>query len=88
MVSQEIKVTNPRGVHARPSLKIVQSSLEFKSKIFIEKGKIKISASSMISLLSLTISHGDKLTIIADGPDEEEALAFIVDIFERNFDEA
>ncbi|MBN2651939.1 MAG: HPr family phosphocarrier protein [Spirochaetales bacterium] len=87
MISKEIEITNPKGIHARPSTMIVQASLKFDSEIFLQKDGVKVSASNIMSILTLAAVFGDKLMIIVDGPDDKEAMDHMVEIFRRKFDD-
>ena len=46
---------------------------EFKSQVFIEVGTKKINAKSIMGMMSLQLSTGDELTVVADGDDETMA---------------
>jgi phosphotransferase system HPr (HPr) family protein len=52
----------------------IQKASNYKSEIWIEKGERKANAKSLLGLLSLGISSGTKVVIIADGEDEEKAI--------------
>lgn len=74
MVSRNIQVNNQVGLHARPATFFIQKSSEFKSSIWVEKNNRKVNAKSLLGVLSLGITKGTEITVIADGPDEEEAV--------------
>ncbi|MBE7039783.1 MAG: HPr family phosphocarrier protein [Ruminococcaceae bacterium] len=74
MVSRNIQVNNQVGLHARPATFFIQKSSEFKCSIWVEKNNRKVNAKSLLGVLSLGITKGTEITIIADGPDEQEAL--------------
>lgn len=74
MVTKDITVTNPSGLHARPATRLVKKASSFKSEIYIEfKGK-KANVKSLIGVLSLGIVKGSPITVEAKGPDENEAV--------------
>jgi len=54
--------------------KLIQKASEYESNIWIQKEDRKANAKSLLGLLSLGISPGDRITIITDGRDEETAL--------------
>jgi len=54
--------------------KLIQKASEYESNIWIQKEERKANAKSLLGLLSLGISPGDRITIITDGRDEETAL--------------
>lgn len=74
MVSKNIQVNNQVGLHARPATFFIQKSSEFKSGIWVEKNDRRVNAKSLLGVLSLGITKGTEITVIADGPDEEEAV--------------
>ncbi|MBE7036744.1 MAG: HPr family phosphocarrier protein [Ruminococcaceae bacterium] len=74
MISREIVVQNQVGLHARPATFFIQKSNEFKSGIWVEKNGRRVNAKSLLGVLSLGITKGTKITVIADGADEQEAL--------------
>ncbi|MGN1059151.1 MAG: HPr family phosphocarrier protein [Clostridia bacterium] len=74
MLSREVVVQNQVGLHARPATFFIQKSNEFKSGIWVEKNDRRVNAKSLLGVLSLGITKGTKITVIADGADEQEAL--------------
>ena len=71
---------NPAGLHARPAAQIVERAKEFEATIELASGKRTANARSIMSVLALGADTGDQVTITADGPDEDEAVDFIVGI--------
>ena len=71
---------NQIGLHARPATAFVQKANEFKSSIWIEKDERHVNAKSLLGVLSMGIVQDTEITIIADGVDEENALAELVDL--------
>ena len=74
MLSKEVVVHNQVGLHARPATFFIQKSNEFKSGIWVEKNDRRVNAKSLLGVLSLGITNGTHITIIADGSDEVEAV--------------
>ncbi len=74
MLSKEVVVHNQVGLHARPATFFIQKSNEYKSGIWVEKKDRRVNAKSLLGVLSLGITKGTHITIIADGPDEEDAI--------------
>ena len=87
MLSKEVIVQNQVGLHARPATFFIQKSNEFKSSIWIEKKDRRVNAKSLLGVLSLGITKGTKITVIADGADEEEALEALSGLIGANIDE-
>ncbi len=87
MVSNEVTVQNSVGLHARPATFFIQRANEFKSSVWVEKDERRVNAKSLLGVLSLGIIKGTKISIIADGSDEEEAVKTLVELIESNFSE-
>jgi phosphocarrier protein len=87
MTEKTIVIKNRAGMHARPSSLVVQTTKNFSSSIYLEKGRDRINAKSIMGLLTLAASYGTEVKIIAEGDDEEEAVAALADLFDSKFAE-
>jgi len=87
MTRKDTKVQNRAGLHARPAALIVQAAGQFESSIFIEKDSEKINAKSIMGLLTMGAAYGTDLAITAEGPDEEDAVNALIELFENRFEE-
>ena len=87
MISKDVVVQNQVGLHARPATFFIQKSNEFKSSIWVEKNDRRVNAKSLLGVLSLGITKGTHIAVIADGPDEQEALEALAALIGANFDE-
>ena len=87
MLEQEIVITNKLGLHARASAKLVQLVQGFKATVWLISRGREINAQSIMGVMMLAAGLGTTLTIRAEGPDEQAALAAVVELFERKFDE-
>lgn len=85
MLSKEVTVQNQVGLHARPATFFIQKANEYKSNIWVEKDERKVNAKSLLGVLSLGITRGTTITIIADGVDEESAIAGLTELIGSNF---
>lgn len=65
---------NATGLHARPAAVFANAAKQFQSDIRVQHGKKKVNAKSLISVLTLGVESGGRISITADGPDEETAL--------------
>ena len=74
MISREITIQNNVGLHARPATFFIQKANSYKASIWVEKDDRRVNAKSLLGVLSLGIVKGMTVTLIADGPDESEAL--------------
>ena len=87
MYMKEAVVNNQVGLHARPATFFIQKANEFKSSIWVEKDERKVNAKSLLGVLSLGIVKGTPIKLIADGPDEKEAVESLVELVESGFAE-
>lgn len=74
MIVKDIMVQNQVGLHARPATFFIQKANEFRSSIWVEKEERRANAKSLLGVLSLGITGGTDIRIIADGQDEAEAV--------------
>ncbi len=87
MFVKEVKVQNQIGLHARPATFFIQKANEFKSSIWVEKEERRVNAKSLLGVLSLGIVGNTDIRVIADGTDEEAAVAALVKLVESGFAE-
>ena len=79
-VKKDVLVQNQVGLHARPATFFIQKANEFKSSIWVEVEDRKINAKSLLGVLSMGITKGTRVSIIAEGPDEEEAVKALTEM--------
>lgn len=87
MLERDIVVSNRLGLHARASAKLVQLVSGFKSTVWLVSKGREVNAQSIMGVMMLAAGMGTALTVRADGADEETALAAVIDLFDRKFDE-
>ncbi len=83
MVTNEIQVKNPTGLHARPATLLVKRASSFKSDVSIMYNGRKANAKSLIGVLSLGVVMGSTITIITSGEDEEKAALELTELIHR-----
>jgi len=87
MAEKTVTITNRAGIHARPAAVLVQAAKDFKSNIYLEKGRTRINAKSIMGILALAATYRTELKLIAEGEDEEAAVDAIARLFESKFEE-
>ena len=87
VISKEVTINNQVGLHARPATFFIQKANEFKSSIWIEKDDRRVNAKSLLGVLSLGIVKGTSVNIVADGVDENEAIATLSALIDSDFSE-
>ena len=84
-LSRDVVVQNRYGIHARPAALLVKTASRFACEILLEKNGVKVNAKSIMGLLTLEGNHGARLRIHATGADAAEAVAALVELFDRKF---
>ena len=87
MTEATTTIENKTGIHARPASVFVQKASSFKSKIQLKaKGKT-VDAKSILMIMSMGLVKGTEVTIVADGPDEADAVAALKGLVDSKFGE-
>ena len=87
MYMKDVKVQNKIGLHARPATFFIQKANEYKSAIWVEREERRVNAKSLLGVLSLGIVKGTPIKLIADGPDEKEAVEALYKMISSDFSE-
>ena len=80
-------INNEVGLHARPATFFIQKANEFKSSIWVEKDHRRVNAKSLLGVLSMGLTQGTEITIVAEGPDEVVAADSLAELISSNFSE-
>lgn len=62
------------GLHNKQATYFIQKANDFKSTIWVEVENRRINAKSLLGVLSMGIMTGTVVNIIAEGPDEVQAV--------------
>lgn len=87
MTREQVMITNKLGLHARAAAKLVHTASEFESAIFVGTEHEEVNAKSILGILTLAATKGTPLTVRAEGPDEQDAVLAIADLFADKFGE-
>lgn len=74
LVEKSVKVELDAGLQARPAAQFVQEANRYSAHLFLEKNGKRVNAKSIMGLMSLAITSGETITLLAEGADEEIAL--------------
>ena len=74
MLTKDIVVNNQVGLHARPATFFIQKANEYRCGIWVERDDRRVNAKSLLGVLSLGITKGSTIRLIADGSDEQLAI--------------
>jgi len=86
-VSQEVQITNMRGLHARASAKFVNLASQIDAEVEVEKDGNKVCGTSIMGLMMLGAAMGDSIVIHVHGMEAEAALKKLVELVEERFGE-
>lgn len=78
LVSESVIVPNPSGLHARPSAVLASLCKRFEAKLELQKGDKRANACSVVSIMALEVGRGDKVQLVARGPQAQVALEAVV----------
>lgn len=87
MIRKELQIVNKLGLHARAASHLVKTASDFSCRISVEKSGATANAKSIMGLMLLAAAKGHTVTVTADGPDEEAALAAIEELIRKRFHE-
>ncbi|KPP99783.1 HPr family phosphocarrier protein [Marinobacter sp. HL-58] len=87
MIRRPITIINKLGLHARAAAKLVATASEFESSVHISRNDRKVDAKSIMPVMMLAASQGTEVELIADGPDEAEAIEALVELINNYFGE-
>jgi phosphocarrier protein HPr len=80
-------ICNTRGLHARASAKFVKLASGYDAEIHVTRDGVTVNALSIMGLLMLGAGNGCGVEITAEGPQADEAVAALLDLVARRFDE-
>lgn len=84
MKTMTYTIQDELGIHARPAVVLVKEVKKFQSKITLEGNGKKAEAGKLLAIMGMGIKHGTEVTITAEGPDENEAIAAMEEFFKNN----
>lgn len=77
MVKKTITIELPSGLEARPVAMLVQLASQYESNIYVEDDTRHVNAKSIMGMMTLGLATGERVTVIADGSDEIQAVSDI-----------
>jgi len=89
MLERPLEIVNALGLHARAAAQLVRLACKFRCRITLARrdNGITANAKSILSVLYLAAGFGVDISVIAEGIDEQEAVAAIEDLFSSGFGE-
>ena len=89
MLEQRVTVINRLGLHARAAAHLVRAASSFVCAIRLDRTDhlVQADAKSILNVLLLSASRGTELRLVAEGPDEAEAIGSLSRLFAGGFGE-
>ena len=78
------KITDESGLHARPATILVNTVNKFASDVNVEYENKTVNMKSVMGVLSLGVTKGAQLKVIAKGSDEEALLSALTETMKEN----
>lgn len=83
MKHAEFTLINKAGLHARPAAIFVRELKKYQSKIIIKKDGKEADGKNLFQIMSLGADYGDKIEVIIEGVDEDEAYNKVVELLTK-----
>jgi len=74
ITSEAILISNTAGLHARPAAVLANVARKFACDIWVQRGDGRANAKSVTSLMNLDIRYNDKVNLVTQGPDAQDAI--------------
>jgi len=89
LAEASVLITHDVGLHARPSVKLTKLAKGFGARIDLALAEAGpwIDAKSIVKVMATKAPKGSMLYLRAEGDDAADAIAALVDLIERDFDE-
>ena len=87
MITQDVRVVNQLGMHARAAAKFVHLATKYQARVRVARDSREMDGKSIMGILLLAAARGSTITISAEGVDEQDALAALVALVASGFGE-
>ena len=87
MTEKMMQIINRQGMHARPAALLVSTADQYDSDVTLVKDGMEVNGKSIMGVMTLAAAYGTEILVRVDGPDEEETLSAIEEVFKAKFNE-
>jgi phosphocarrier protein HPr len=87
VISEQIRIINRLGLHARAAACFVKLAASFDSEIFLAYGEQNVNGKSIMGIMMLAASKGTEIVIEVNGSDEQKAAEALVNLINDRFGE-
>jgi len=88
MQQLEVEIANKLGLHARASAKLTQVAARYQSEVWLSRNSRRVNAKSIMGVMMLAAARGTTVIIETSGPDEQEAMAALLELIKGKFGES
>ncbi len=82
-----VRIANARGLHARAAALFAKTAQGFDARVRVRKAELEVDGTSIMDLMMLAAGPGSALEIVADGVQQDEALAALTALVDDHFHE-
>ncbi|MGB0956358.1 MAG: HPr family phosphocarrier protein [Panacagrimonas sp.] len=86
-VQREVEIVNRLGLHARAAAKLVTLASSFSADVRIRKDGRQVSGKSIMGVMMLAAAQGSRITLVAEGEDQVQALDALAQLVADRFGE-
>ena len=86
MIEAKAVIQNEAGIHCRPSAILVKEGCAYEGEILVTAPSGTCQLTSALELIMLGLEKGTEIDIQVSGPDEENEIKKLVELFETHFD--
>jgi phosphocarrier protein HPr len=87
MVEQQVTIQNRLGLHARACSVFVKEAAKYAAHVTLAREGLEVNAKSILGVMMLAAERGAELILRAEGADEVQALAALVQVVNDKFGE-
>ncbi|MBB35803.1 MAG: HPr family phosphocarrier protein [Hirschia sp.] len=87
LLTRTVEICNRRGLHARASAALAREALKHDATVTLKHEDVSADAASIMDLLMLTAHLGCEVTVIAEGPEAEQAMDGVCALISDRFGE-
>ena len=86
-VHADVEIINQLGLHARAAARFVETASGFTAEVTVTNGDESVSGKSILGLMVLAAGQGTQLSLVANGPDAEQAVDALAALIAQRFHE-
>ena len=83
MIERDVQVALGGVLMTREAAKVAHELKRFAARVLLRRGEMTVNGKSLMGIVSLGICDGQRVTVIADGEDEEAAVEAFVQAMQR-----